>query len=316
MFLLLLTFSFGVAWQYHELSIAPFLLALFAAFNNKAWYQVRELGLAVYRMRVPVIVALLAFGIYTNDQILEVLAMPYQEGARSAETVPLLSFVATAMALWLWARFFSWFEEKSPAGNGEGEAPATPTLWHKVLPWLMLLAILAFHPALYAGLTDVISVTNIPDSAKIAVAGAVTGLSLLSWLYFACIFNRHLPFTNNLPEALEGIPYYRQVRTVMLRLFPIVLPSLLAAATVYNVLPRVNPSWHGYKLAWAAGTFLVLSGVGFLVDDVFVRLLYRQNTYVRRKLAQRGDEFRFAKRERLDNRQCVLFRKPLDRGGV
>ncbi len=291
MFLLLLTFSFGLAWQYHSLSIVPFALAVYAAFDRGAWHQCRELGLAIYRMRVPVIVALLAFAIYTNDQILEVLAMPYQPGATGTEIVPLLSFIATAVAIWLWARFFSWFEPREAAGkDGPGiEAVKGPAWWHKLLPWLLLIALLAVHPVLFSGVRDVLSAAKMPDSAKLAIAFGVTGASLVSWLYFACIFNKHLPFTNNLPDALEDLPYPLQVRTVVLRLFPIVLPNLLVAATVYNVLPRVDPAWSNFKLLWAGGAFLVLSGTGFLVDDVFVRLLYRQNAYVRRKLAP-GEE--------------------------
>jgi predicted acylesterase/phospholipase RssA len=289
MFLILLTFSFGLAWQYHELSIAPFMLALYAAFSREAWHQCSELGSAILRMRVPVIVALLAFAIYTNDQILEVLAMPYQTGARSAETVPLLSFIATATALWLWARFFSWFEEKTPAGTESAEGQGASSWWYKFLPWLLVIALLAFHPVLFMGIQDVIGKAAIPEGFKLGIAVGVTAFSFISWLYFACIFNKHLPFTNNLPEALEKLPYHLQVRTVLLRLFPIVLPSLLAAATVYNVLPRVDPAWSNFKLLWAAGTFLVLYGVGFLVDDVFVRLLYRQNAYVRHKLGP-GEE--------------------------
>ena len=304
MFLILLTFSFGLAWREHSTSILPFLLALYAAFDKSSWQQCRELGLAIFRMRVPVIVALIAFAIYTNDQILEVLAMPYQAGAEGTEVIPLLSFIVTAMALWLWARFFSWFELKALAGAGECEPEKKPSWWHKFLPWLLLIIFLVAHGFLYIGIGAVVSETRIAGlGIAVYIAPVVTTVSLVSWLYFACVFNKHLPFSNNLPDALESLPYHLQVRTVVLRLFPIMLPNLLAAATVYNVLPRVDPGWSGDKLLWALGTFFVLSGVGFLVDDLFVRFVYLQNVYVRDRLGQQEGRIR-------DSIRRVLKRSP------
>src|SRR3974390_3130992 len=110
MFLILLKFSFGLAWQYHSPSLLPVALAVYAAFDRNSWEQCREAASAFHRLRVPVIVAVIAFAIYTNDQILEVLAIPFQPGAKNTAVVPLLSLIVTAAALWLWARFFSWFE--------------------------------------------------------------------------------------------------------------------------------------------------------------------------------------------------------------
>ena len=78
MFIILFSLSLALAWEYHDAGVLPFLLGLYAVLRGNLWSQFREAASALFRMRVPVIVALLAFAIYTNDQILEVLAMPYQ----------------------------------------------------------------------------------------------------------------------------------------------------------------------------------------------------------------------------------------------
>ena len=72
---------------------------------------------------MPVIVGLIAFAIYTNDQILEVLAMPYQVWPPRGEAIPLLSLAGIGVALWFWARFFSWFGPETPAWRNTPLSP-------------------------------------------------------------------------------------------------------------------------------------------------------------------------------------------------
>ena len=91
MFIILFSLSLALAWEYHDAGVLPFLLALYAVLRGNLWSQFREAASALVRMRVPVIGALLAFAIYTNDQILEVLAMPYQVWPPRGEAIPLLS---------------------------------------------------------------------------------------------------------------------------------------------------------------------------------------------------------------------------------
>jgi len=297
--------SFAVAWQYHDAGILPFALLVFAAFHANSWHECRQLGLAVYRMRVPVIAALLAFAIYTNDQILEVLAKPYVGQSGRVEVLPVLSFVVTAMALWLWARFFSLFEPKpqDSAPKADGLETAEPAFepsgaeggasWRQMLSIGAIFAgLIALHVLVYSVLDKVIAGTTLYDITSIAgyIAKAITSISFVSWVYFTCIFNRHLPLTNNLPRTLKPLSYELKVRLILLRLFPVALPSLLGAATLYNVLPRIYLDWDGIdKLQMAFGAFAVLFGVGFLIDDLFVRSFRRQDASVRAKLGPSGD---------------------------
>jgi hypothetical protein len=87
---------------------------------------------------------------------------------------------------------------------------------------------------------------------------------------------------------------------MLLRLLPVAFPCLLYAATLYNVLPRIDPNLAGFKLWLAFSTFVVLFGLGFFIDDRFVRLLYWQNAYVRDRLAPRGQRARDIVRRILD----------------
>ena len=115
MFIILFSLSLALAWEYHDAGVLPFLLGLYAVLRGNLWSQFREAASALFRMRVPVIAGLLAFAIYTNDQILEVLAMPYQVWPPRGEAIPLLSLAGIGVALWFWARFFSWFGPEAPA---------------------------------------------------------------------------------------------------------------------------------------------------------------------------------------------------------
>jgi hypothetical protein len=294
-FLILLTFSLGLAWQYHNASLLPFALAVYAAFDRNSWEQFREAAAAFHRLRVPVIVAIIAFAIYTNDQILEVLAIPFQAEAKSTAPVPLLSLIVTATALWLWARFFSWFEPKTQGRpNASREPEGVRSSLHKPLIALILILLVSMHVIIYFVLERVVAGTvqsSIQNPARYILFSLVC-LSFIAWSYLTCIFNKHLPLTSNLPIALERLPYHLQVRTMLLRLLPVAFPCLLAAATLYNVLPRIDPNLAGLKLWLALSTFLVLFGVGFFIDDRFVRLLYWQNVYVRQRLAPRGQRAR------------------------
>ena len=284
--------SFGLAWEYHDAGVLPFVLALYAVVSGDAWSQCREAASAIYRMRVPVIVALIAFAIYTNDQILEVLAMPYQVWPPQGEAIPLLSLVAIGVALWFWARFFSWFGPEIPAR----QAPPVPAENNSPLRHLLaIVTVLVIVTAVHGGFLLVFSAAidkEIPFMDRAAaqrVAQAIVFVSYLSWLYFTCIFNRHLPFENNLPDALEGRPYNLQVRIVLLRLFPVALPCLLAAAMYNSVLPRIDPEWNNAKPLLGLSTisaFAVLFGVGFVFDDLCVRGLFKQRRALGRKLLE------------------------------
>ncbi len=316
MFLIVWMVSFAVAWQYHDAGILPFALLIFAGFHAKSWHECRELGLAVYRMRVPVIAAVLAFAIYTNDQILEVLATPYLSRSGRVESLPVLSFALTVMALWLWARFFSLFEPKqrdSAPRAGELEA-ADPVIeptgaedgaswWQMLSIGAIFIGLVALHVLVYSALCKAIvgtALSDIPGRAGY-IAKAITIISFASWAYFTCIFNRHLPLTNNLPRTLRPLPYELKVRLILLRLFPVVLPSLLGAATLYNLLPRIYLGGDGIdRLQIAFGAFAVLSGVGFLIDDLFVRSFRRQDASVRERLGPGGDSVWAAVRSALN----------------
>ena len=158
---------------------------------------------------------------------------------------------------------------------------------------LVIVAVLAVVIAAHAGIFQVFSAVidkEVPFTDRTAarhIAMAIVSVSFLSWLYFTCIFNRHLPFENNLPDALAARPYNLQVRIILLRLLPIALPCLLAAATIYNVLPRIDPDWNNAKPLLGLATFsafAVMAGVGFVVDDLCVRGLYKQRRALRRKL--------------------------------
>jgi hypothetical protein len=303
MFLILLTFSLGLAWQYHYTSFLPFALAVYAAFDRNGWEQCREAASVFHRLRVPVFVAVIAFAIYTNDQILEVLAIPFQPGAKNTAIVPLLSLIVTATALWLWARFFSWFEPKTQGRpSSPREAEGMRSSLYKPLAGLILLLLISMHIMIYLVLENVLTESGQLynyNSAHYIILATIC-VSFLAWSYLTCIFNKHLPLTSNLPIALEKLPYHLQVRTILLRILPIAFPCLLAAATLYNVLPRIGPGLTGFKLWLALSTFLVLFGIGFFIDDRFVRLLYWQNAYVREKLAPRGERIRDIVRRILD----------------
>ena len=244
MFIILFSLSLALAWEYHDAGVLPFLLGLYAVLRGNLWNQFREAASALFRMRVPVIAGLLAFAIYTNDQILEVLAMPYQVWPPRGEAIPLLSLAGIGVALWFWARFFSWFGPQAPAWRS---TPLQPEDSHPLRQALVIVAVLAIVIAAHAGIFHVFSAVidkEVPFTDRTAarhIAMAIVSVSFLSWLYFTCIFNRHLPFENNLPDALAARPYNLQVRIVLLRLLPIALPCLLAAAMIHNVLPRIDP---------------------------------------------------------------------------
>ena len=290
MFIILFSLSLALAWEYHDAGVLPFLLGLYAVLRGNLWSQFREAASALVRMRVPVIVALLAFAIYTNDQILEVLAMPYQVWPPRGEAIPLLSLAGIGFALWFWARFFSWFGQEAPARRN---TPLQPGDSHALLQALVIVAVLAVVIAAHAGIFHVFSAVidkEVPFTDRAAarhIAMAIVSVSSLSWLYFTCIFNRHLPFENNLPDALAARPYNLQVRIILLRLLPIALPCMLAAAMIYNVFPRIDPDWNNAKPLLGLATFsafAVMAGVGFVFDDLCVRGLYRQRRALRRKL--------------------------------
>ena len=156
----------------------------------------------------------------------------------------------------------------------------------------MIVAVLAIVIATHSGIFHVFSAVidkEVPFTDRTAarhIAMAIVSVSFLSWLYFTCIFNRHLPFENNLPDALAARPY-NQVRIFLLRLLPIALPCLLAAAMIHNVLPRIDPDWNNAKPLLGLATFsafAVMAGVGFVFDDLCVRGLYKQRRALRRKL--------------------------------
>ena len=87
MFIILFSLSLALAWEYHDAGVAVPAWAL-RGLEGQSLEPIPEAASALFRMRVPVIAGLLAFAIYTNDQILEVLAMPYQSGRREARPSP------------------------------------------------------------------------------------------------------------------------------------------------------------------------------------------------------------------------------------